>query len=123
MDEDSSDKLLNVPSIPVPKKNRAKKIAIDVVSIHVLLTLKLKENESLDLICYVGGKEFRPHSVGPFFGDHIYLESSGEDGTRTSMLAPIELVTFMYVVSPKKSDAPPREIGFKATWDADSKTV
>jgi hypothetical protein len=45
------------------------------------------------------------------------------DGTRTTLLAPIELVSFMYVISPKKSDEPPREIGYKATWDADSKVT
>ena len=109
IDFDSCKKLMDVGS---PDNNRAYIMAMRAMLIHSFLAEKLKKKQSLELICTIGGREFPLHSVGPFLDNSIFVESVEEDGTSVSFFAPIEQVSFLYVVSPKKSNKPPREIGF-----------
>ena len=96
--------------------NRAYEIAMQAFLIHSFMTEKAEDNETIDFMCSVNGKEIMLGSVGPFLADFIYIESlEEEDGTTCSFFTQIDQVTFVYVVSPKKSGEPPREIGFHTT--------
>lgn len=96
-------------------------MAIQAMNIFKYLLKTRKEDERVDLVCCVGGKEFSVQNVGPFVGDTIFLESIQQDGTTFCFYALIDQVSFMYVVSPITNNIPQREVGFHTTMEAEQK--
>jgi hypothetical protein len=104
-----------------PNNTKAYDVTIRAFLIHSFMVEKAKDDETVDFMCCVHGREIVIGSVGPFLGDSLYIESRDEDKETVSFFTPINQVSFMYVVSPKKSDEPPREIGFHTTMERNKK--
>jgi hypothetical protein len=100
------------PSFPQPKK-RANDIFQNAIGEYKFLKTQLKPEQSINLVCLIGGKTFDVFSVTA--SDHfVEIKSQDEYGDVHIITAPVEQVSFDIIVSKKTSDAPPREIGYKA---------
>ncbi len=78
---------------------------------------RLKEGQSANLICFIGGTSFDVYSVGSF-GEFINVHSI-VNGDAFFISAPVEAVAFATVVS--NTPAPQREIGFHADMMKEAK--
>lgn len=100
------------PSFPKPKK-RANDIFQNAIGEYKLLKTQLKPEQSINLVCLIGGKTFDVFAVTA--SDHfVEVRSQDESGDVHIITAPVEQIAFDTIVSKKTSDTPPREIGFKA---------
>ena len=73
----------------------------------------LEPDESINLVCLIGGVKYDVYVMG-VEGDFVWVNSQTEEADFFGMIAPVEQVSFATIVYKKKSDKPPREIGFHA---------
>ena len=81
---------------------------------------RLKPDQSINLICTIGGTDYDVISLWSPRIDVVCIESKTEEG-HFFITAPVEQPFFTTIISKKVNNDPPREIGFKAVWDAQMK--
>ena len=103
---------IDTPVRPV-QINRAEEIAAEAVGQYEALKGKLTKEQSINLICVVGGVRYDVFSIG-YGNQYVQLKAETKSGEVHIITAPIEQVAFDVIVSNKTSNKPPREIGFHA---------
>jgi hypothetical protein len=100
--------------IPQPTP-RGSELVMHVLAEYRHLVRTIPPDQSANLVCFVGGREFDVYSIGKF-GDILSIAGKTEDGTTEfKTYAPVELVSFTIILGKKvKAGPPPREIGFSA---------
>ena len=98
--------------IPQPTP-RGSELVMHVLGEYRHMVKSVRADQSVNLVCCVGGQVFDVYSIGKF-GDILSIAGKAEDGTEFKTYAPIELVSFTIIVSNKVKAGPPREIGFFA---------
>jgi len=113
----------NIPSIPsIPSVQQilkethpplAREIFRSVFGHYKFLKTQLKPDQTINLVCFVGGQVFDVFSAS---AEDRFLEitSQDADGGTHIITTPFELIAFDIIISKKTNDVPPREIGFKA---------
>ena len=76
------------------------------------LKSQLKEDQSINFVCYIGGCMFDIHSMSAH-GHFLEIRGKDSNGNFHVATAPIEQIAFDIIISKKVNDEPPREIGFK----------
>lgn len=103
---------IDTPVRPV-QINRAEEIAAEAVAQYERLKGKITKEQSINLICIVGGIRYDVFSIG--HGNHyVQMKAKTKSGEVHVITAPIEQVAFDVIISNKTSNKPPREIGFHA---------
>ena len=78
---------------------------------------RLKPDQSINLLCTVGGMKHYPNNISSPDIDIIEIRVQNDD-TVIFITAPVEQVTFSTVISKKVDNSPPREIGFHTTMES-----
>lgn len=103
---------IDTPARPV-QMNRAEEIAAEAVAQYERYKEKLTKEQSINLLCIVGGIRHDVFSIG--YGNHyLQMKAKTKSGELHVITAPIEQIVFEVVISNKSSNKPPREIGFHA---------
>ncbi|MGA3266358.1 MAG: hypothetical protein ABSE16_06015 [Verrucomicrobiota bacterium] len=99
------------PTAPA-RRERAKEIFGDVISEYNMRKRGLKPEQSINLVCLIGGGVFDVYSVA---AKDDFIEIVGKSGEHLHIItAPIEQVAFDIIISKTTTAEPPREIGFGA---------
>ena len=107
------------PITPKPK-NRAKEIFNETIGQYNFLKGQLKQGESINLVCLIGGSSFDVFMVGTH-DDFLEIRAKDEAGNWHIIMSPVEQISFAIIISKETSTEPPREIGFKASDEARKK--
>jgi hypothetical protein len=102
----------HIPKLPA----RADELVFNVLGEYRHMAKNIRSDESINLVCCVGGREFDVYSIGRF-GNVLSIAGKTEDGTEFKTYAPIELVSFTIILSKKVKVELPREIGFHAEME------
>ena|ERR1039457_1389711 len=99
----------------IPQPNpKGSELVMHVLGEYRHLVKTIRPDQSANLVCCVGGRQFDVYSIGKF-GDILSIAGKTEDGTEFKTYAPVELVSFTIILGKKvKAGPPPREIGFSA---------
>lgn len=96
----------------IPLKKRADEIFQATFREYNFQKVRLKPDQSINLVCYIGGSVFDVFSVGA--RDHFFeVKAEDEDGKIHVVTTPVEQIAFDIIISKKVNEEPPREIGFK----------
>jgi hypothetical protein len=110
-------------SHPLIIKSRADRVVSDILARYNFTAPRLKPDHTIELICCFQGLEISPDSLGTRDGDIVCIGvrtlSHGENEIerRDDFFVPVEQLAFRITISNKKSDKPPKEIGFHAISD------
>jgi hypothetical protein len=85
---------------------------------------KIKPDETIELVCFIGERMVVPFKLGLFAKGCIAVHSAEDDGeTAIVDFVPVEQLNFRILVSEKKSEKPPRQIGFKVEMEQERQAV
>ena len=94
------------------KDSRAKELVGKIVMYYKGCLPQVKERgKSINLIATLGGRKYDVYELG-IQGDFVFIMSKTEEGDILTILTPVEQVFFTVIISEKKSEEPPRQIGF-----------
>ena len=93
---------------------RADGMIRDVITHYRGLIKKIPPEKSIELVVRFDGRCISPSSLGAYSHECVGIESVDNEGNVALDIVPVERVSFTISISDKKSDQPPREIGFKA---------
>jgi hypothetical protein len=104
--------------MPPKPRNRAMEIINDTINEYDFLKTELKPDQSINLVCYVGGAVFEVFSVS---GYEYFMNIRTKDGNGDVHIitAAIEQIAFDIVITKKVNKEPPREIGFHVGFKND----
>ena len=95
-----------------PPKHRANEIFQHTIGHYNFLKTQLKPEQSINLVCYIGGMVFDVYRVSAT--DHYFeITARDENESLHIVTSPVEQIAFDIIISKKTNDEPPREIGFK----------
>jgi len=98
---------------PEPR-NRALEIINSAANEYNFLRGRLKPDQSINLICTVGGREYEVTEIDSPKIDVVKIQAKTDDGY-IIITAPVEQICFATIIFKKINDEPPREIGFHTT--------
>ena len=99
-----------------PRTNtRADGMIRDVITHYRGLIKTLDPGKSIELIVCFDGRRVSPSFLGAYSHECVGIESEDSEGNVALDIVPVERVSFTISITNKKSEQPPREIGFKAT--------
>ena len=101
------------PERPEPR-NRAIEIISSTRMEYDWLKNHLNPDESINLICTVGGRDYDVVLIDSPKIDVVQIQATTEGGL-VCVVSPVEQVCFTTIISKKVNDDPPREIGFHTT--------
>jgi len=104
-------------------RNRADEIITRVDNEYKRLVSRLKPDQSINMICTIGGRDYDVFRASSPKIDIISVDSRDDDGNFFSIIAPVEQIFFTTMISKKINDEPPREIGFHAIRESESKNA
>jgi hypothetical protein len=104
-------------AVPAPQqRDRAWELMSETLSRYKFLKGKITKEQSINLICTIGHREYDVYNMQAFNNDFVSVKCKTSDGNEYTTFAPVEQVSLTIVVENKRSETPPREIGFDAIW-------
>jgi hypothetical protein len=104
-----------------PRIELAKTLTHEAVMEYKILKSQLKADQSINLVCIIGGVQYDVYNVGVNNGIVSVVTQAGKTSMR--LLCPIEQISFAVILSEKTSQTPPREIGYKAIEEDHKKSA
>jgi len=94
------------------ERNRARELTERAHAHYNHWKAKLKKNQSINLVCQIGARQFDVCSLGDYANDFVGVHSVDSHGTGHFLIAPVEQTSFDTIIFNTPSKEPPREIGF-----------